>query len=96
MGEGIYNSNLLLVETERAMMACGQEVMIVADHTKFGRLSLAFLCGLDAIADLVVDPGLGESGRAMLEAAGVRVHVAPLPHPEANGRAVESSRRVES
>ena len=37
VADGIYNSNLLLVETERQMMACGQEVVIVADHTKFGR-----------------------------------------------------------
>jgi DeoR family transcriptional regulator, fructose operon transcriptional repressor len=90
VGEGVYNSNLLLVETERAMMACGQDVMIVADHTKFGRLSLAFLCGLDAIGDLVVDPALAESDRLMLEAAGVRVHLAPLPldsngSPRSNG-----------
>ena len=50
VAEGIYNSNLLLVETERQMMACGQEVVIVADHTKFGRLALARLCGLDEVA----------------------------------------------
>jgi DeoR family transcriptional regulator, fructose operon transcriptional repressor len=79
VSEGVYNSNLLLVETERQMMACGQEVMIVADHSKFGRLSLAFLCGLDAISDLVVDPDVSLTDRAMLEAAGVRVHLAALP-----------------
>ena len=88
VAEGVYNSNLLLVETERQMMACGQEVMIVADHTKFGRLSLAFLCGLDAISELVVDPGLSGPDRAMLEAAGVRVHLAALP-PETNGSRTE-------
>ena len=49
VAEGIYNSNLLLVETERQMMSCGQEVMIVADHTKFGRLALARLCGLEEV-----------------------------------------------
>ena len=58
VADGIYNSNLLLVETERQMMACGQEVMIVADHTKFGRLALARLCGLDEVHRLVTDPGL--------------------------------------
>ena len=78
VAEGLYNSNLLLVEAERRMMACGQEVTIVADHTKFGRLSLAFLCGLDEIDDLVVDPGIGAADRAMLEAAGVRVHLAEM------------------
>src|SRR5262249_35098766 len=78
VAEGIYNSNLLLVETERQMMACGQEVVIVADHTKFGRLALARLCGLEAIQHLVVDAGGAAADRAMLAAAGVAVHVAPL------------------
>ncbi|WP_435017241.1 DeoR/GlpR family DNA-binding transcription regulator [Tundrisphaera sp. TA3] len=76
MAEGIFNANLLLVETEKQMMACGQETMIVADRSKFGRLSLAWLCGLDAVADLVVDAGVAEVHRQMLESAGVRVHLA--------------------
>ena len=76
MAEGVYNANLLLVETEKQMMACGQETMIVADRSKFGRLSLAWLCGLDAVADIVVDAGLAENHRRMLDAAGVRVHLA--------------------
>src|SRR5271169_2740652 len=58
--EGIYNSNLLLVETERQMMSCGQEIVIVADHSKFGRLALARLCGLDEVARVVVDSGLSD------------------------------------
>jgi DeoR family fructose operon transcriptional repressor len=100
VAEGVYNSNLLLVETERAMMACGQDLMIVADHTKFGRLSLAFLCGLGEIGDLVVDPGLAESDRAMLELAGVRVHLAPLPldpalNPTTNGSTRMNGSRTE-
>jgi DeoR/GlpR family transcriptional regulator of sugar metabolism len=89
VAEGVYNSNLLLVETERQMMACGQDVMIVADHTKFGRLSLAFLCDLAAIGDLVVDPGLSGPDRSMLEAAGVRVNIASLPM-EQNGSRTEA------
>ena len=78
VAEGIYNSNLLLVETERQMMSCGQEVMIVADHTKFGRLALARLCGLDEVHRLVIDSGLARGVPGMLEAAGVAIHVAPL------------------
>ena len=44
---GFFNSNLLLVETERAMMHAADEVIVVADSTKFGRQSLAHLCPLD-------------------------------------------------
>src|SRR3954463_15095953 len=79
VAEGIYNSNLLLVETERQMMACGQEVVIVADHSKFGRLALARLCGLDAIQHLVADAGLPDDYRSILEREGVTIHLAPSP-----------------
>jgi DeoR/GlpR family transcriptional regulator of sugar metabolism len=78
MAEGVFNSNLLLVETERQMMECGQEVIIVADHSKFGRQSLAWLCGLNVIDRLVVDPNLPDEYRGILEAAGVEIHLAPL------------------
>ncbi len=67
VAEGIYNSNSLLVETERQMMSCGQQVVIVADHTKFGRLALARLCGLDEVDQVVVDSGLTDENRSMLE-----------------------------
>src|SRR5271170_3915489 len=87
--EGIYNSNLLLVETERQMMSCGQEVMIVADHTKFGRLALARLCGLDEVDQVVVDSGLADDDRAMLEGAGVGIHIAPVVDSRSNGAIVE-------
>jgi DeoR/GlpR family transcriptional regulator of sugar metabolism len=76
VADGIFNSNLLLVETERQMMACGQEVVIVADHTKFGRQELTRLCGLNEIDRLVVDPGLPEPFRALLESTGTTIHLA--------------------
>src|SRR5205814_2462951 len=43
---GYFNSNLLLVETERAMMKAADEVIIVADSTTFGHTRLAYLCEL--------------------------------------------------
>jgi DeoR/GlpR family transcriptional regulator of sugar metabolism len=87
VADGVYNSNLLLVETERQMMACGQEVIIVADHTKFGRLALARLCGLGDVQRLVVDAGLPDEFRPVLGAAGVTIHVAPARPEAANGKA---------
>jgi DeoR/GlpR family transcriptional regulator of sugar metabolism len=76
--EGVFNSNSILVETERQMMRCGQEVMLVADYTKFGRRSLCRLCGLDEFHDLVVDPGLPDEYRAIFDSAGVAIHIAQL------------------
>lgn len=74
--KGLFNSNLLLVETERQMMRCCDEVVVVADHTKMGRTALAYLCQLDEIDTLVVDPEVSGEHREMLEQAGVRLVLA--------------------
>jgi DeoR family fructose operon transcriptional repressor len=74
--KGLFNSNLLLVETELAMMRCADEVVVVADHTKIGRQALAFLCELPAIDTLIVDNGLADAQRVLLDQNDVRVLVA--------------------
>ncbi len=73
---GFYNSNLLLVETERAMMQCADEVIIVADSTKFGHTSLALLEPLSEADHVVTDGDLSDYWRDALASAGVRCHVA--------------------
>lgn len=73
---GFYNSNLLLVETERAMMKSADEVIIVADSTKFGHRSLSLLCELSAVTTLVVDNQITEDWRSKIIAAGVNLVVA--------------------
>lgn len=74
--KGLFNSNLLLVETERQMLRCADEVVVVADHTKIGRQALAFLCELSALDTLIVDNGLSQLQRDLLDQAGVRLIVA--------------------
>jgi DeoR family transcriptional regulator, fructose operon transcriptional repressor len=70
---GLFNSNLLLVETERQMMRCADEVVVVADHTKFGRPALAFLCPWNDIDTLIMDRPLTRGQREMLGEADVRL-----------------------
>ncbi len=74
---GFYNSNLLLVETERAMMAAADEVIVLVDSTKFDRSSLAHLCDLGDIDTLVVDDQVTEAWQQRLQDAGVNVVIAP-------------------
>lgn len=95
MPDGVHNSNLLLVETERAMIACGQNVVFVADHSKFGRLALAKLCPLEQMRTLITDPGIPEPYRPILERAGVTIRLATQGsgEPAANGN---TTRPVES
>lgn len=73
---GIYNSNVLLVETERAMMQAADEVIIVVDSTKFGHRSLSLLCELGAVTTMVVDNQITEDWRSKVIAAGVNLIIA--------------------
>jgi DeoR/GlpR family transcriptional regulator of sugar metabolism len=60
---GFYNSNMLLVETERCMMRAADRTIIVADSTKFGRSSLARMCEWEQVDTLVVDQDLSTQWR---------------------------------
>lgn len=73
---GFYNNNLLLVETERAMMQAAEEVIVVADSTKFGHQSLALLCPIEEVNRLVVDHEVTSEWREKLITAGVELLVA--------------------
>lgn len=73
---GFFNSNLLLVEAERAMMNAAEEVIVVADSTKFGHQSLSHLCPLADVQHVVVDAEVTDEWKQKLMAAGVNVHIA--------------------
>jgi DeoR/GlpR family transcriptional regulator of sugar metabolism len=78
--EGLFNSNLLLVETQRAMMRAADEVVVLADHTKLGQKALTFLCELAAIDTLIVDPDIEPTQRDLIAQADVRLIVAGEPN----------------
>ena len=73
---GYYNSNLLLVETERAMMQAADTTIVVADSSKFGHSSLARLCELSDVDTVVSDDELDNAWRERLRGAGVELHLA--------------------
>ncbi|REJ66608.1 MAG: DeoR/GlpR transcriptional regulator [Planctomycetota bacterium] len=75
--QGYYNSNVLQVETQRAMIQMADEVIVVADSTKFGHRSLAHVGSLDEIDRLVVDEQISSSWQEQLRDSGVELLVAP-------------------
>jgi len=76
---GFFNNNLLLVETEQAMMRAADEVIVVADSTKFGQQSLAHLCPLGDVRRLIVDHEISAQWQQRIVAAGIDLHVADAP-----------------
>ena len=73
VAEGVaYNSNQMMVATERRMMSVAGEVILAVDHNKLGRAAVAKLCGLDEIDVVVTDEGASGEQLAMLAAGGAR------------------------
>lgn len=73
---GLFNSNTLLVESERLMIAAAEEVVVVTDSSKLGHSALAHLCPLSGIHRVVVDAGITPEWKKTLEEAGIKVTVA--------------------
>lgn len=72
---GLFNSNVLLVETEKRMIAAAELVTVVADSGKLGHSALTHLCGFDAVDQLVVDAGITPEWRDVVQSAGVELIV---------------------
>jgi DeoR family fructose operon transcriptional repressor len=73
---GLYNQNLLLVQSERRMMEQAQEVVLLADSSKFGQQALARLGELSEIDTVVTDSGISQEHRRAIEGAGCQLIVA--------------------
>jgi len=75
--DGFYNSNMLLVETEKMMKRVAKETIIIAHSQKFGRASLSKLCALNEVAAVVTDAELLPSWQQVLINANIDLTLAP-------------------
>ncbi|GMU21141.1 MAG: DeoR family transcriptional regulator [Phycisphaerae bacterium] len=74
--EALYNANVLMVETEMQMMRSADEIIVVADHSKFGRRGLARLGGWDQIDQVVSDEELEARWQQVVRDAGAELILA--------------------
>jgi len=73
---GYSNNNTLVVGPERKMIEVSQRVIVVADHSKFGKSAMIPVAPLD-VADIVVsDSGLDACHQRMLREHEVEVRLA--------------------
>jgi DeoR/GlpR family transcriptional regulator of sugar metabolism len=73
--EGLFNSNALLVDTERQMIEAADRVTLVADSSKFGQRALAHLCPLQVVDELVTDDAISGEWRRILREQAVEIQV---------------------
>lgn len=76
--QGLCQADDLLIAAERQFMDRAEEVIVLADSSKFEDPSGTVLCGLDEIDVLVTDVGISDQAREMLASADVKIIAAPL------------------
>lgn len=76
---GYFNSDMMLVESEKAMLATADRAIVVTDSSKFGKVSLSRLCGLDEVDAVVTDSNMDSTWKQRLESEGVELILASGP-----------------
>jgi DeoR family transcriptional regulator of aga operon len=79
---GMTNDYLPEVMTDRAIIEMSPTLIIVADHTKFGRVASAFVAPVDRITTLVTDGDTGQEVLAPFAQLGIEIMVAPAEGQE--------------
>lgn len=74
--EGLTNIDLLDAQIKRAMIKVADEVIVVADHSKLGKVHFAKVAPITAIHKLVTDEGISPEDVKAFEAQGVEVIIA--------------------
>lgn len=74
---GLMESDPLLVQAEQKLIGQADELIVLADSSKFANRSSLVLCPLSRIDTLITDDGIPDKAAAMLEAADVTLIVAP-------------------
>jgi DeoR family transcriptional regulator of aga operon len=79
---GMTNDYLPEVMTDRAIIEMAPELIVVADHTKFGRVASAYIAPVERVTTIVTDAGIDPDKVARLEAIGVQVIIADVERKE--------------
>jgi DeoR family ulaG and ulaABCDEF operon transcriptional repressor len=72
---GLMEADPMVVQSELALINQAEELIVLADSSKFNARSSLILCGLDRIHSVITDSGIREEDRAMLEQAGIELTV---------------------
>lgn len=70
---GFFNSDMMLVESEKAMIAAANQTVVLADQSKFGKVSLSRICELQDVHRVVSDAGPDSPWNEWFVSAGVEL-----------------------
>lgn len=72
---GLTTSNALEAHLNMCMIAAAEQVVVVADASKFGLRSFGRICGVDQVHQVITDDSIPDGVVAQMEEAGIAVTV---------------------
>jgi DeoR/GlpR family transcriptional regulator of sugar metabolism len=75
---GFTTPNVLEADTDRALVASGRRLVVLADSSKWGVIGISSIARLDEADTLVSDEGLGDEARAIAGDAVRELVIAPV------------------
>ncbi|HEV8033590.1 DeoR/GlpR family DNA-binding transcription regulator [Yoonia sp.] len=73
---GLMEADPLLIQAEEKLIGQADELVVLADSSKFSRRSSLVLCPLSRIDTVITDEGISDKAAAMIEAADITLIVA--------------------
>ncbi len=79
---GLMEADPLLIQAEKRLISQAEELIVLADSSKFSRKAGLILCGLNRVSCVITDTDASDAAVQLLEQAGVKViTVAPEAIP---------------
>jgi DeoR family ulaG and ulaABCDEF operon transcriptional repressor len=73
---GIMEQDAMVIQSEQKLMNQAEELIVLADSSKFERRSSMILCPLERVSTIITDDQISEDACRMIEDAGVRLLIA--------------------
>jgi DeoR family transcriptional regulator of aga operon len=73
---GITTSNSMEAQLNKSMIQVVQKVIVLADHTKFGKRGFSRICGLDEIDEIITDKNISPAIIEKYASHGIKITIA--------------------
>jgi len=73
---GITTSNSMEAQLNKSMLGVVQRVIVLADHTKFGKRGFSRICGLHDIDEIITDKGVSAAIVDQCQKLGIKITIA--------------------
>jgi DeoR/GlpR family transcriptional regulator of sugar metabolism len=93
---GFTTPNVLEADTDRALVASGRRLVVLADHSKWGVIGISSIARLDEADTLVTDDGIGEEAGELLRATVREVVIAAADPWRTGGPAFAELRTLDA